>query len=136
MPTIVCPGCQASLKLTNTAGKNCDVRSVRPEFAWMRQARFPSSRKPSAVSPKLRKPESASAGGDLFDRHWGRAGQRPACCGLGRATSRTSPKKSGPPGGGLIAEQDAESLSVSPARERDVAVDYLAAEARAAAIPR
>ncbi len=129
MPTIVCPGCQAKLKFDETAGKKlrCPQCQTRIRVDETGEVSFVSETIRRA-EPKPRKPESASAGWIVYGI--GAALVSVLLVVVWQATSRTAPKKSGPPGGGLIAEQDADVVPVSPAEKETSPADDLAAEAR------
>src|SRR5580698_413856 len=111
MPTIVCPGCQAKLKVDEKAGNKlrCPQCQTRIRVDEKGEVSFVSETVRRAV-PKPTKSNSASAGWLVYGL--GAALVSVVLAVVWQATSRTSPKKPGPPGGAMIAEQDADEAPV------------------------
>jgi thiol-disulfide isomerase/thioredoxin len=129
MPTIVCPGCQAKLKVDEKAGNKlrCPQCQTRIRVDETGEVSFVSETV-RAPAPKPRKSKSASAGWVVYGL--GAALVSVLLVVVWQATSRTTPNKSEPPGGALLAEQDADAAPVSHGEKEATPADDVAAEAR------
>jgi thiol-disulfide isomerase/thioredoxin len=129
MPTIVCPGCQAKLKIDEKVGNKlrCPQCQTRIRVDETGEVSFVSATV-RAPAPKPRKTDSLSAGWVVYGL--GAALVSVLLVVVWQATSRTTPKKSDPPGGALIAEQDVDAVPVSHTEKEAAPSDDLAAEGR------
>jgi|GEM_PF-169955 len=129
MPTIVCPGCQTKLKVDEKVGNKlrCPQCQTRIRMDEKGEVSFVSEtvRRPA---PPPRKSAGASAGWVVYGL--GAALVSVLLVVVWQATSRTTPKKSEPPGGALVAEQDPDVVPLSHGEKEPSPADDVAAEAR------